>query len=158
VEAAVGVISEPTYLLGDFNGDGHSDIAIMVIVEEGRDELQRHKVRYIDVDPYSRSNGSQLDPASSDGMGRNCLGVAVIHGTSEGWNTSSPAAKFIVYECFSAFRLIPKGQRIRRGSGSRGPTPKPKGDAILLDLETGGTALVYWNGRTYRGFGVRGGD
>src|SRR6267142_6965742 len=72
VKAAVGIMSEPTYLFGDFNGDGYSDIAVMVLVEEGRDELKSHGVNYLDVDPYSRTNGRQADLA---GMGQNCLGV-----------------------------------------------------------------------------------
>jgi hypothetical protein len=154
VESHLG--SEPFYLLGDFNGDGFSDIAVLVNIEEARAELKNHEVRYINIDPYSRQNGLQIDPLSHDS--HNCLGIAIVHGTREGWKAANPAGRFMVYECFSSFRLIRKGQRIRRGSGSRGRTPVPKGDSILLDLETGGTALVYWNGKTYRGFGIRGGD
>jgi hypothetical protein len=148
--------SEPFYLLGDFNGDGRQDIAVLVNIEQGRAELKQHGVKYLDADPHSRTNGSEIDPKSA--MGHNCIGIAIIHGTSDGWNVLNPAGKFLVYDCFSAFRLFRKGQRIRRGSGSQGPTPKPKGDSIFLDLETGGTSLIYWNGRTYRGFGLRGGD
>jgi hypothetical protein len=147
---------EPFYLPGDFNGDGFSDVAILVNIEEARAELKSYGVRYIDIDPYSRRNGLQIDPLSHDS--HNCLGIAIIHGTAAGWEAAHPAGRFMVYECFSSFRLIRKGQRIRRGRGSRGRTPVPKGDSILLDLETGGTALVYWDGRTFRGFGIRGGD
>jgi hypothetical protein len=89
---------------------------------------------------------------------QNCLGIAIIHGTAMGWVAAEPAGKFMVYNCFSSFRLIRKGQRIRRGGGSTGPTPIPKGDSIFLDLESGATALVYWNRKTYRGFGLRMGD
>ena len=156
VKAQTALNSEPFYLLGDFNGDGHPDIAVLVNVEEGRAELKQHGVKYLDTDPYSRTNGSEINPLSA--MGHNCIGIAIIHGTAVGWNVPHPAAKFLVYDCFSAFRLFRKGLRIRRGSGSQGTTPKPKGDSIFLDLETGGTSLIYWNGRTYRGFGLRGGD
>jgi len=156
VNASAGTMSEPTYLVGDFNGDGNSDIAIMVNVEEGRDELKHNGVRYLNVDPYSRKNGAEVDPTGSDAIGHNCLGVALIHGTAAGWQ--SPAAKFLIYDCFSSFKLFPKSRVIRRGSGSTGLTPKLKGDGIVLDLESGATALVYWNGTTYRGFGIRGGD
>ena len=142
------------YLRGDFNGDGFRDIAVQVIVEEGREELKKYKVKYIDIDPYNGGNGLEKDPISD--MGNNCLGVAIIHGTAAGWD--APAAKYIFYECFSGFRMIRKGQKIYRGGGSRGPTPAPKGDSIQLDLETGGAMLVYWNGKTYRGFGQRSGD
>ncbi|MBC8031576.1 MAG: hypothetical protein H7Z16_15945 [Pyrinomonadaceae bacterium] len=148
--------NKPFYLLGDFNGDGFSDIAVLVNLEEARADLKSYGVRYIDIDPYSRQNGLQIDPLSH--ASSYCLGIAIIHGTSAGWAAANPARKTMVYECFSSFRLIRKGQRIRRGGGSQGRTPVPKGDSILLDLETGGTALIYWNGKTYRGFGIRIGD
>jgi hypothetical protein len=154
VESQLG--SEPFYLLGDFNGDGFSDMAVLVNIEEAGADLKGHGVKFINVDPYSRRNGLQIDPLSHDSQ--NCLGIAIVHGTAAGWKAAKPAGRFMVYECFSSFRLIRKGQRIRRGGGSSGRTPVPKGDSILLDLETGGTALTYWDGRTYRGFGIGGGD
>lgn len=154
VESHLG--SEPFYLLGDFNGDGFSDIAVLVNIEEAKHALKDHGVKYVDTDPWSRRNGSQIDPMTHDIQ--NCLGIAIIHGTAVGWAAAEPAGKFMVYNCFSSFRRIRKGQRIPRGGGSRGRTPVPKGDSIFLDLETGGTALVYWDGKTYRGFGIRSGD
>jgi len=146
--------TSPYYLQGDFNGDGFGDVAVQVKVEEGREDLKSHKVKYIDINPYNGSNGHEKDPVS--GMWNNCAGVAVIHGTAAGWD--APSAKYIFYECFSVFRMIRKGRKIYRGGGSRGPTPAPKGDSIQLELENGGTVLVYWNGNTYRGFGQRSGD
>ena len=145
-----------SYLLGDFNGDGFSDIAVLVNIEEAKGDLKDHGVRYVDADPWSSRNGSQIDPLTDDIQ--NCLGIAIIHGTAVGWGAAEPAGKFMVYNCFSSFRLIRKGQRIRRGGGSTGPTPIPKGDSIFLDLESGATAIVYWHGKTYRGFGLRMGD
>jgi hypothetical protein len=142
------------YLNGDFNGDGFPDIAVLVNVEEGREELKGRRVKYIDVNPWEGRNGLERNPVSD--MGRNCLGIAVIHGAKAGWTT--PVAKYIFYECFSDFRLIRKGQKIPRGVASRGPAPIPIGDSIRLSLESGATMLVYWNGKTYRGFGQRGGD
>lgn len=156
VKLQTALNSDSFYLLGDFDGDGHRDIAVLVNVEDDRAELKKHGVKYLDTHPLSRTNGSEIDPELA--MGHNCIGIAIIHGTAEGWNVATPAAKFLVYDCFSALRLLHRGEKLRRGSGSRGPTPTPKGDAIFLDLETGGTSLIYWNGRTYRGFGLRGGD
>jgi len=86
----------------------------------------------------------------------NCLGIAVSHGLSVGMGV--PEQKFIMYQCFSSVKLVAKGQKIKRGSGSRGRTPVLKGDALALDLETGGTALIYWDGKTYKGFGLARGD
>src|SRR5262249_2647114 len=111
-------------------------------------------VKYIDIDPWGGSNGLEKDPVSN--MWNACVGIAVIHGTAAGWD--APAAKYIFYQCFTPFRIVRKGQKIRRGRASTGPTPVPKGDSIQLDLENGATMLVYWNGKTYRGFGQRIGD
>jgi hypothetical protein len=143
------------YLSGDFNGDGHSDIAVLVKPEEGKAELKKHGVSFVDINPYSATNGALLDPAS---MREYCLGTAIIHGTADGWKAAAPAAKYLFYDCFSSFRLFPKSERIRRGRGSTGAPPVLPGDAIHQELASGATAVVYWNGKTYRGFGLRGGD
>src|SRR5215510_1389589 len=148
--------SDNQYVIGDFNGDGNMDIAIAVTVEEGRDELKRNNVHYLSADPWGKKNGAELDPTVADAMGRNCLGLALLQGSAAGWQ--NPVAKHLIYDCFSSFKLFPKGRVIRRGRGSAGPTPKLKGDGIVLELESGATALIYWNGTTYRGFGLRGGD
>ena len=158
VKPAVGVISEPTYVLSDFNGDGFSDVAIVVIIEQGRDELKAHGVRYLDVDPFSRTNGAQLDPVTGGKMGQNCLGIVFLHGSAKEWDPRTISDKFIIYDCFSSIRRVPKGVPIRRGRRSTGPPPRPKGDSILLDLESGAKSLVYWDGKTYRGFSIRPGD
>jgi hypothetical protein len=144
------------YLPGDFNGDGFSDIAVIVNIEQARADLKSHGVMYNDADPWSRRNGTQIDPLTDERQ--NCLGIAIIHGTALGWKAAEQAGKFMVYDCFSSVRLIRKGQRIGRGNVSVGATPKPKGDSIFLDLESGATAIVYWNGKTYRGFGIMGYD
>ncbi|HET6979490.1 MAG TPA: hypothetical protein VFI24_24365 [Pyrinomonadaceae bacterium] len=147
-------VSVDDYLGGDFNGDGFADLAINVSVDDARDELQQHGIRYVDVDPRGKTNGRQ-GPFPE---WHHCAAVVFLHGSSKKWDPNSITQKFLIYECFTPFSFIPHGQRIRRGNGSVGPTPKPKGDSVLLHLESGGTLLVYWNGRTYRGFGIRGGD
>jgi hypothetical protein len=141
----------PFYLLDDFNGDGFVDLAAMVNIEKAGADLKRHQVQFIDVD-----RGSRIDPLTHEF--HNCLGLAIIHGRSAGWQAADPAGKFMIYECFSGFKLIRKGQRIPRGRASGGPTPKPPGGSVLLDLESGGTKLVYWKGTTYRSFYIRIGD
>lgn len=148
--------ANPWYRLGDFNGDGLQDLAVLVRVESGREELRAHRVKYLDINPFSKRNGSELDPMKD--MGQNCLGLAIFHGASRSWVGELLGTPVLVYECFSGCRVVRKGTRVRRGPASRGRTPVLKGDALQLDLETGGQTLVYWDGRTYRGFGQREGD
>ena len=156
VKPAVGVISEPVYVLSDFNGDGFKDVAVVVVVEEGRDQLKNHGVRYLDVDPFSKTNGRELEPTEK--MGHNCLGLVFLHGSAKDWDPRTISDKFFIYDCFSSIRQVPKGVPIRRGRTSAGPPPRLKGDAIVLDLESGAQTLVYWDGKTYRGFSIRRGD
>ena len=35
----------PFFLTGDFNGDGNRDIAVLVNIEKGREELASHNVK-----------------------------------------------------------------------------------------------------------------
>jgi hypothetical protein len=146
----------PYYLLGDFNGDSNQDLAVLVQVEKQRDELRTHQVKYLDIDPFSQRNGSELDPLTD--MGHHCAGVVVLHGSSPAWKTNFTGQPYLFYECFASFRVMKRSERVLRGAGSKGKTPVLRGDAIQLDLETGGQTLVYWDGKTYRGFGQRSGD
>lgn len=156
VKVRVLTRDRPFFLTGDFNGDGKPDIAVLVNIENAREELAAHSVKFIDIDPHSRRNGSQIDPLTTSR--HNCVGVAIVHGTAAGWTITQPGNRYMFYECFSPFRLIRRNQRIPRGNGARGTAPVLKGDAIQLELESGGRAIVYWNGHTYRGFSQRIGD
>src|SRR5262249_13237117 len=114
---------------------------------------QKFGAKLLDVSPFSKTNGMEIQKIG----GINCVGVAIVHGAANGWQTES-RNKFFFYDCFSSFSVVKKDSHIERGTGSQGPTPKLLGDAISLDLENGATALTYWDGSTYRGLGVRKGD
>ena len=144
--------TQPFYLLGDFNGDSYADIAVLVNPEKSKAELQQHGVKYVDVDPSSPTNGQERDLESA--RFQYCFGVAVIHGTAKGWRAADPIEKYLFYECFIPFRLVPKATKIRRyHKGHKEAPPRLNGDAIYLDLEREGKAIVYWTGKTYRGYG-----
>jgi hypothetical protein len=145
----------PSFLAGDFNGDGYQDIAAIVSVEEGRSELKSMGVKFVSVDPYSATNGKEIDPSS---VGQNCLGLVFFHGTQQALPEGKPSAKYLLYDCFSSIKLQPRGRSLRPSVGARGKRPVPRGDSVLLDMESGATTLVYWDGKSYRGFGMRPGD
>ena len=150
---------ENYYLIGDFNGDGNTDIAVIIKPEEGKTDIGKFNVNFISIDPYSPKNGQRVDPIASMNQHNDaCLGVAIIHGTSSGWRTEEPLGKYMFYECFSDFRLIPRGQKVGDINRSRTPIPKTKADAIQLELESGAETVVYWDSSTYRGYPQTGGD
>ena len=148
----VKVITEspPYYLTGDFNGDGFRDIAVTVNPEGAQQEIKNAGVKYIDVDPSSETNGQELNV--TDAEFKYCVGVAIMHGTADGPVLEKPGAKFLFYECFIPFKLIPRSTKLRRFRGEKQPPPKLKGDAIYLYLERDAVAVIYWTGRTYRGY------
>ena len=142
--------TQPFYLLGDFNGDGYSDLAVLVNPEEAKAELKQHGVRYVDVDPSSSNNGKESDPESA--TFQYCLGIALMHGGEREWSTPPPEGKYLFYECFIPFRLVPKATIIHRYRGGRKRPPRLRGDGIYLYLERDAGSIVYWTGTTYRGY------
>jgi hypothetical protein len=126
----------------------------MVNVEKARDELLQHGIKLIDTDPYSKTNGSTLQMAKFEV--HNCAGLAIVHGSANGW--TEPAVRFLTYDCFSSAKLFPRRRRVLAAGGSRAATPHLIGDGLVLDLENGGKSLIYWTGRTYKGYGLASGD
>ncbi|KAF0187982.1 MAG: hypothetical protein FD167_6235, partial [bacterium] len=137
------------------NADGKLDIAVMVHPDEAKDQITSYNVKFRDTNPSSPRVGLPLDPAEE--MGKSCVGIAIAHGGVGGWD-KEVAEKYILYSCYTSFRLVPKGTKIRRGAGSEGHTPRPKGDSIFLEHETHGNGIVYWNGKTYLSFSQDQGD
>lgn len=146
----VATESSPYYLLGDFNGDGFKDIAVMIYPKDAQADLEAAGVKYIEVDPSSPQNGHELNLKGA--TFNYCAGVAIMHGTREGV-LQNPGAKYFFYECFIPFRLVSRATTIHnRYRSVKERPPKLKGDAIYLYLERDASALVYWTGRTYRGY------
>jgi len=52
------------YLIGDFNGDGNADIAVIVKPEGGKTKIGKFNVNFISIDPYSLKNGQEIDPVA----------------------------------------------------------------------------------------------
>jgi hypothetical protein len=157
----------PFYLTGDFNGDGAQDILIVVRLKGRRSELPGNvKV----LNPFYRTSNPTFpaDPAAKP-----TLAFAIIHGTSAGWKTAQPAAKFLllgespvlilendratsghVEDAKGLMEIISK--RGRRRAASR-PPAAAKGDSILLGTEAA-ESILYWNGKTYRWEESEGGE
>lgn len=129
--------------MGDFNGDRRPDLAVFVDLPPLKAKLKARGVHFVDVDPWSKTNGKEVDP--EQGITSSCVGVVILHAGKQGWH--EPEALYAFYDCMSGMKVEPRGKK-----------KKARGDSLLLDLESGAVVRVSWDGKTYRGATVRGGD
>lgn len=138
------------YVIGDFNGDGNPDLAVIVDVQNARDELVKHGIKLIDTDAWSATNGSTLEMDKLEV--HNCAGLAIVHGSTNGW--TEPSARLLSYDCFSSAKLFPKRRRVRSVARLGTTAPRLLGDGVVVELENGATSLIYWTPKGYRGYGL----
>jgi hypothetical protein len=146
---------QPFNVVGDFNGDGVEDAAIVVRIKERRTALSRN-VRLLN--PFE-SRGAIKFPTNPGAQ--NELGLAILHS----WKSAKAPGKFlligespILILQYSRATSSEQGDRqnlidlrIRRSKARpAGALPRgSRGDVILLATEVGADSLLYWNGRTY---------
>jgi hypothetical protein len=158
----------PTYLRGDFNGDGVEDLAVAVRLNRQIDPNDRSKMPFQFDKAYGPgpSTVGEQDYGPTFTIGdlagyRDLSMLAVIHGTREhGLTNSKPSQRFVVVD---AWHLGQKTMSLFRGKlkpAAYGdelkiiPPPQLLGDAILMiGPEDSGTA-VYWDGARYRWYEV----
>jgi hypothetical protein len=85
-------------------------------------------------------------------IGEHCIGLAFLHGT-KGSKSFKPDSAYLLYECFSGYTKVRAGSQFL--TNARVPVHN---DAILLDLESGGQMLIYWDSGEYATKYVRTGD
>lgn len=120
-------------------------LLVPVLIDSAKGRLDVRGVKAINV-PGQRGS-------ADDNIGANCLGLALFHGMAPDATQSRPSSVHMLYECFSGYTQVAKGAPILRHL-----KPRPAGEAVLLDLETGGQLLIYWSGNGYRTKIVRIGD
>jgi len=130
-------IFDEHFVEGDFDGDGKSDLAVMVNVDDAKYGVLWRRVRgqihLIDVDPTSKTNGSDL---SFNALGHNCMGLLVVQDSQNFLSANSPSKiPTLSYACYSGFKVIKKSSEETRWL-------EFSGDRILLDMETGAQNMV----------------
>ncbi|WP_411706367.1 hypothetical protein [Edaphovirga cremea] len=146
---------KPFYVMGDFNGDGAEDMAIVVRIKERRSTLPKD-VRILNPFELDKKITSPGNPATE-----NKLALVIIHS----WRAPQPAGKYmligespiLILEYDRAISNQPAdrneliGLMSRSGKRRKGETfpRRAKGDVITLPTEIGGDSFLYWNGRTY---------
>jgi hypothetical protein len=146
---------QPCYVVGDFNGDGAEDAALVVRIMERRNALPQDAKL---LNPFE-SRGAIKFPANP--VVENKLALAIVHN----WKAAQTTARFLLIGESPVLIL----QHARATSSERGDRQNlmglmskrrkrrpgetlprgSKGDVILLATEVGGDSLLYWNGRTY---------
>jgi hypothetical protein len=146
---------QPFYVIGDFNGDGVPDLAVVVRLKARRLTLPAD-VKLLN--PFERGGAIKFPNNPVD---ENKLAIAIVHS----WNQPVAAGKLVLLgdspililqnaraissERGDRLNLIGlRSRRAKRGRGEILPGGS-KGDVILLTTEVGGDGLLYWNGRTY---------
>ncbi len=139
----------PYYVTGDFNDDRREDLLVLVRLKGPRGSLPNEV--------------SVLDPwhlESTPSNAASVLALAVVHGSTEGWDTSTPSGRFLLAdkEFFStpiweqsAGAPISLMKKHLTMPARRVVLPKmAKGDAVGLGTEAGIEIVLYWDGKTYR--------
>jgi hypothetical protein len=143
---------------GDFDGDGNKDLVLAVDLAPVRGQMRTLKIRFITVDPaHKKYNGAEIDPAQA--LSSNCPQVLILNAGKRGW--SEPKSIFAFGECFSGFKVAPpvaEEPGLKKKKKKAKKKSPPRGDTLVLDLESGAELAVRWAGKTYRGVHTRAGD
>ncbi len=124
------VFEEMPPQLGDLNGDGNQDLAVVLDVEDGLQAIIAQGLEVRELEAPS------LPPADAP---HHCLGLLILQGFE-----TSPERNHLFYGCFSDWRLVPKRQIVIPKGLARG-----KGDALRLHMETGAFLVLYSDGKSY---------
>ena len=152
-------VFKPSYLTGDFNGDGAQDILMVVRIKGPRADLASDVILY---NPFERPKA--VFPANPSA--NPTLAFAIIHGRKPGWQTSPALEKFlllgetpILILNYGRVTSPAPGDRkdlmellAKRSGKTRAdewPPASAKGDSIVLGTEAT-DSILYWNGKNYR--------
>lgn len=127
----------PRYLRVAFTKALPPVLVIPIHVDGAKGTLNARPFKAITEDGY--------DASPDETIGSNCLALAFL--------PDRPSEVHMLYECFSGYTRVAKGSTLLRNARVHAA-----GEAVLLDLETGGQLLVYWDGERYRTKLVRLGD
>ena len=121
-------------------------LVVALHVDAAKGALNQRAIKLI-----ATANG---EASVDDAIGKNCLGLAFFHGVAPSAAATRAAhSVYFLYECFSGYtRVAQTAPMLKRARVNA------EGEAILLDLESGGQLLVYWREGQYRTKLVRLGD
>lgn len=151
--------AEPSFAVGDFNGDDSQDLTVAVAPVPGRlAEVNDELASWIIKDPFAPL---PTGTASYGAARRRVLVeesdtlLVVIHGYSVGGWRDARATQTYVLKGAAGERISARTQRAALASGDEAKMPRLVGDVI--DETVGGRAgFVYYNGAHYAWYDPRG--
>lgn len=142
----------PTYIVGDFNGDGSEDIAVVVRpakdkVEELNDEVANWIVEdpRLVVLPDPHKSVQPLPPSSRPVIKPNDLLLTIIHGYErEGWRNKEAQQTYLLDNAVGNSMTSSPLENLQGANGNQNRT----GDVIKETL-VGEHGFLYWTGAKY---------
>jgi hypothetical protein len=144
---------DPSFVTGDFNGDGSEDLAVFVKPgAESLAEINNELANWVLEDPHYNAiqdaktvRPAVLKPARVE---KNETLLAIIHGVgAEGWRNPDARQTFLLKNAVAG-KMTFESFRTLRERRAKQKLPDLRGDAIGETI--GGTSgLLYWNGAKY---------
>jgi hypothetical protein len=141
---------KPYFLTGDFNGDSRQDLIALIHLKQAKSSLPKEVV-VLNPWGYERKNS----------QGTSDLALVIIHGAAAGWDTQTPAGRYLltdrdyfstpIWEEPGGSNLLSLRKKRRPRGGRAEAAPRmAKGDAVAIPTEAGIDIFVYWDGKTYK--------
>lgn len=153
-KAALPVTSpNPTFVVGDFNGDGSEDLAVVVKPnEDALSEINNELANWILEDPRKvtipKPNAAPSAPLKPVRAEKGQMLLAIIHGVGpKGWRNPEAKQTFLLKNG-AGNGMATEPVRTMLNTKDKQKLPPLKGDAIGETI--GGTSgLLYWTGARY---------
>jgi hypothetical protein len=150
-------MSHPTgYIVGDFNGDGSQDIAVVVRPAKGKlEEINSEVANWIMEDPRKvvlpdpHKSVQKLPPSSGPVKAEaDDILLTIIHGyKQEGWRNPEAQQAYMLYDAVGRSMTAAPVKKLQSATGNKNE-PSRSGDVIKQTLE-GEPGFLYWTGAKY---------
>ena len=144
----------PSFAVGDFNGDGSEDLAVAVRPNEGSlGEINSELANWILEDPGNISvqgTGATRMPTHKPVRAERAdTLLAIIHGVGpQGWRNPEAKQTFLLKNAAGSNILVHFAKDLRKNIKNKQKLPPLKGDAIS-ETVGGKSGLVFWTGAKY---------
>jgi len=151
--ATCDIEAQQSFVVGDFNGDGSEDLAVVVKPDDGRlGEINSEVANWTLEDPGNVAiPGSNPRPAASARPVHAEKGsplLAIIHGVGQkGWQNPEAKQSYLLKNGAGINMVVQTAQRLRNARQKRA-LPPLQGDAIEETIG-GKSGLLFWTGAKY---------